>query len=238
MWTNELHVAGGPLKQETEGEAQPTGEAQIIEGVFDKQWGQLTKAELKAAKKIGYTKASWYESAPPKDVPYTALSSAEKAAAESLGWEEELWENERKAMTEESGGSDGVAHGQQDQEGEDDELVEVSGAFDKEWTELSKSEAKAAKRLGYTAINWYDNAPPKLVPWHTLSKAQAKAARKLGWVRCGKLLCAMFALMPSYQLRNRCRLHSLVSARCVFGLVVCAHMCALAPGRRAVGERT
>jgi len=83
----------------------------------------------------------------------------------------------------------------------------VAGAFDKEWTELSKSgptsqtppmshlaqsqtdrctgglcaEKKNAVRLGYTADSWYDNAPPKLVPWASLSKGLQKSAKKLGW---------------------------------------------------------
>ena len=180
LWTNELQVAGGPVEQKAEATAS---EAQIVEGVFDKEWDQLSPSELKAAKEIGYTKTSWYEAAPPRDVSYSALTPAEKQAAESLGWEEELWENERKAAAEESG----AGAGEQALEEEDDELVEVSGAFDKEWNELSRSEAKAAKRLGYTAISWYDNAPPKLVPWSKLSKSQVKAATKLGWVRNNKL---------------------------------------------------
>lgn len=193
LWSNELQVAGGPV----ETASQASSGAQVVEGVFDKEWGQLTKAELSAAEKIGYTKTTWYESAPPKDVPYAALSSAERKAAESLGWEEELWENERNAATEESGGGGG----QRAQE-EEDELVEVSGAFDKEWTELSKSEAKAAKRLGYTAISWYENAPPKLVPWNKLSKAQVKAATKLGWVRRSCSVCvAAFASLRSQSRR-------------------------------------
>jgi hypothetical protein len=180
LWTNELQVAGGPLEQDG---GADTPAAQIVEGVFDKEWEELTKAEAKAAAKLGYTKKSWYESAPPKMVPYSALSAAEKKAAASLGWEEELWENERKAALEESGGGAGDEAAEGGDEEEDDELVEVSGAFDKEWTELSKSEAKAAKRLGYTAITWYENAPPKLVGWDKLSKTQVKAATKLGWVR-------------------------------------------------------
>lgn len=194
LWSNELNVAGGPV----EAESQATNRAQVIEGVFDKEWGQLTEAELSAAKSIGYTKTTWYESAPPKNVPYAALSSAERKAAESLGWEEELWENERNAAAEESGGSGG----QQSQEEEDDDIVEVSGAFDKEWNELSKSEIKAAKRLGYTAISWYENAPPKLVPWKKLSKTQVKAATKLGWVRHSCLVCAaVFACEANHVVR-------------------------------------
>lgn len=174
LWANELEAAGGPLEAK-----KISGETtQIVEGVFDKEWTGLSSAEAKAAKKLGYTKKTWYDSAPPKLVPYSELSSAEQKAGAVLGWEEELWNNELKAVQEEGGGA---AEEADDEEEEDDELVEVSGAFDKEWTELSKSEAKAAKRLGYTASSWYDNAPPRLVAWDVLSKAQVKAATKLGW---------------------------------------------------------
>ena len=200
LWTNELEAAGGATEEADEDKA--SGEAaQIVEGVFDKEWTELTKAEAKAAKKLGYTKKTWYDSAPPKLVPYGELSSAEKKAGAVLGWEEELWNNELKAAQEEAGGGGGAAEEVDLEEEEDDELVEVEGAFDKEWTasahaicrcasdleivsdrratpswivytiydrsyyffltdglrsqELSKSEAKAARRLGYTASSWY-----------------------------------------------------------------------------------
>ena len=60
-------------------------------------------------------------------------------AAASLGWDQELWDNELAAAAAEGGQAAPEEPAEEQREEEDDELVEVAGAFDKEWTELSKS---------------------------------------------------------------------------------------------------
>ena len=66
----------------------------------DKEWAQLNADQFAAAKLLGYSKASWYEPAPPQRVEWTQLSEEELSAAKLLGWDEDLWANELEAAGE------------------------------------------------------------------------------------------------------------------------------------------
>ena len=75
--------------------------AQVDAGALDKDWADLTPTELAAATALGYTEASFLDTAPPVKKGWGALSEAEQGHATLLGWEEELWENELEAALDE-----------------------------------------------------------------------------------------------------------------------------------------
>ena len=152
----------------------------------DKEWAQLNADQFAAAKLLGYSKASWYEPAPPQRVEWTQLSEEELSAAKLLGWDEDLWANELEAA--------GGAESEEDVKARKKQEKQARLAKKKAEEEAKeKARAKAAEKAGFqrgeseNEFRERMGETPQVVEgvfdkeWKDLSAAEAKAAKQIGY---------------------------------------------------------
>ncbi len=118
-------------------------------------WDNLTPTQQNAWAVLGWNRENWEHGPPPASAgkKWQDLSAAERAAAESLGYDEAKWDRQTAPLPE-------------------------SG-----WDALTPTEQNSWSVLGWTRENWdYGPAPPSSSKsWSQLSTAERNAAKSLGY---------------------------------------------------------
>ena len=176
---------------------------------YERGWGNLSEQELEQAEELGFIDDSW-PTQPPNWVEWDNLGESQ-AAAEGLGFTEELWKGlefdvgetvERK--NEGSPWSEGVVTDtipllvtiSPDGQGEGIRWFDVRKkqtqrspapstlGYEKSWENLNAQERLGAQALDWDETTWESGiAPPNYVEWGNLSADKITAAEDLGFTQ-------------------------------------------------------
>ena len=116
-------------------------------------WKELTKAQVKAATRLGYDQRSWAGIKETDDEPWSEMSDAARKSWQVLGWTEASWNDEAPHPESES----------------------------QDWKELTKAQVKAATQLGYDKRSWAGMQETDEQPWSEMSDEVRQCWQTLGW---------------------------------------------------------
>ena len=120
-----------------------------------KEWRELSAAEARAARALGFNEDSWQDGGSPEPCqkPWNKLAPSLASAATLLGYNEREWNEELEAALHELEDASTTATTAPAA------ASTAAAASNKEWADLNVAECNAATTLGFTKDSWDGRSP-------------------------------------------------------------------------------